>query len=237
MEKESAKGVDDESKPVKPRRERRDENSTAGEKEVTDNQKRDDIGDQGPGTKNRRKRDGESSSTIGGGGWMSTSADKKSPINKHELEEDEPAPSVNNKEKHFQDNDEIVIIPDLEEDGGDSDSRVAHAPRNVHRKIPTLTDLENEVKSAIPTIEGGFDLSVLISTLVPATQIQEKDEIWTYDSLLRDITDELTAPTITKALTESITKIETPISPILGKNNNNNSTSNTTKTKSGGNKK
>ena len=235
MEKESSsKAVDDESKPVRPRRERRDDNSTAGKKEVVDNNKGggDDIGDQGPGTKNRRKRDAENNNNSGGGGgWMSTNADKKSPIKKHELEEDEPALSVNNKEKHFQDNDEIVIIPDLEEDGGDSDSRVAHAPRNVHRKIPTLTDLENEVKSAIPTIEGGFDLSVLISTLVPPTQIQEKDETWTYDSLLRDITDELTAPTITKAVTESITKIEAPISPITKKITTANNT------KSGTNKK
>ena len=224
MEKESAKSIEDESKPVKPRRERReDSNTAAGDKEIPDAQKADDI-DQGPG-KSRRKRDGES---TGGGGWMSTSADKKSPIKKNQLVEDEPIPTVNNKEKHFQDNDEIVIIPDLEEDGGDSDSRVAHAPRNVHRKIPTLVDLENEVKSAIPSIEGGFDLSVLINTLVPATQIQEQDETWTYDSLLRDITDELMAPTVVK-INESIQKFEPPVSPITKTIN--------TKTKSGGDKK
>ena len=233
MEKESAKGIDEESKPVKPRRERRDD-SAADDKEGSESQRADDIGDQGgPGGKSRRKRDGDSntgssSGGSGGGGWMSTSADNKLPVKKIELEEDEPAPTVNNKEKHFQDNDEIVIIPDLEEDGGDSDSRVAHAPRNVHRKIPTLIDLENEVKSAIPTIEGGFDLSVLISTLVPAIQIQEKDETWTYDSLLRDITDELTATTVVK-ISESIQqKTEAPLSPIA-KNNN--------KIKTGGDKK
>ncbi len=32
---------------------------------------------------------------------------------------------------------------------------VAHAPRNVHRKIPTLTELEREVKAAIPAVEVG----------------------------------------------------------------------------------
>lgn len=211
MEKESAKGIDnDDNKPVKPRRERRDDSTTASDKEIADTQKADDIGDQGPGGKSRRKRETEG---TGGGGWMSTSADKKTSVKKVELEEDEPVPSVNNKEKHFQDNDEIVIIPDLEEDGGDSDSRVAHAPRNVHRKIPTLVDLENEVKSAIPTIEGGFDLSVLINTLVPSAQIQEKDETWTYDSLLRDITDELMAPNVMKISPEPIPTI-TPVSPI-----------------------
>ena len=30
---------------------------------------------------------------------------------------------------------------------------VAHAPRNVNRRIPTLKDLENEVKAAVPTSE------------------------------------------------------------------------------------
>ena len=71
-----------------------------------------------------------------------------------------------------------MIIPDLEEDGGDADGRVAQAPRNVHRKIPTLNDLEDEVKAAIPSIEGGFDLKVLLSTLVPPGQVQEQDVTW-----------------------------------------------------------
>ena len=30
---------------------------------------------------------------------------------------------------------------------------VAHAPRNINRRIPTLKDLENEVKAAVPTSE------------------------------------------------------------------------------------
>ncbi len=64
----------------------------------------------------------------------------------------------------------------------------------MHRKIPTLNDLEDEVKAAIPSIEGGFDLKVLLSTLVPPGQVQEQDVTWSFDSLLRDVTDELTAP-------------------------------------------
>ena len=44
-----------------------------------------------------------------------------------------------------------MIIPDLDEEGGaDADTRIAHAPRNVNRKIPTLSELEYEVKVALP---------------------------------------------------------------------------------------
>jgi len=59
-----------------------------------------------------------------------------------------PVIKTHNREKHLQeDNDEIMLIPDLDEEGGaDSDQRIAHAPRNVNRKIPTLAELENDIK-------------------------------------------------------------------------------------------
>ena len=91
-----------------------------------------------------------------GGGWFTSgneSGARKATVSKHFDDEVENS-DANKNSKHFQDNDEIVIIPDLEEDGGDTDGRVAQAPRNVHRKIPTLNDLEDEVKAAIPSIEG-----------------------------------------------------------------------------------
>jgi len=134
----------------------------------------------------------------GGGGWMTVSdakAPSRAPV--EDVDEDQVQPAAN-KDKHFQDNDEIVVIPDLDEDGGgDSDQRIARAPRNVTRKIPTLADLESEVKAAIPQSEGGFDLSVLLNTLVPPQQVQEGDEHWTFESLLRDVTDELMVPSKT----------------------------------------
>ena len=40
-----------------------------------------------------------------------------------------------------------MLIPDLDEEGGaDSDQRIAHAPRNINRRIPTLAELENDIK-------------------------------------------------------------------------------------------
>lgn len=73
------------------------------------------------------------------------------------------------------------------------------------RRIPTLADLESEVKAAIPSAEvanicveimivlaqvgamlqGGLDLGVLLRTLVPAALVQESDVVWTFESLLR----------------------------------------------------
>lgn len=64
------------------------------------------------------------------------------------------------------------MIPELDDDGADTDQRgivlflpglkafalmffiftlVAHAPRNLNRKIPTLDELEHDVKAALPT--------------------------------------------------------------------------------------
>jgi hypothetical protein len=115
-------------------------------------------------------------------------------------EEDSPGKS-HNKDKHFQgdDNDEIILIPDLDEEGGaDSDQRIAHAPRNITRKIPTLNELEAAVKAAATSIVDSQDgsstlnLSILLSTLVPPNMVDEVDCLWTFESLLREITDELT---------------------------------------------
>lgn len=137
----------------------------------------------------RRRRAADEGSKGGGdsGGWMSSPT--KRTTASLVIEEDDPkdAPAASTKnERHFQeDNDEIIVIPDLDEDGADADQRVAHAPRNVTRKIPTLADLENDVKSAIPSVEGGYDLGVLLSTLVPASLVQEADVPWTFESLLR----------------------------------------------------
>lgn len=132
----------------------------------------------------------------GGGGWM-TSPDKKAASKLSIEEDDEPRESTNpmNKDKFFQENnDDILVIPDLDEDGYDDDHRIAHAPKNVLRKIPSLVELENEVKAAIPSVEGGYDVGILLRTLVPSQFVQETDSTWTFESLMRDITDELMVP-------------------------------------------
>ncbi len=39
--------------------------------------------------------------------------------------------------------------------------------------------------------QEGLNLTVLLTTLVPAAMTKEEDELWTFESLLREITDEL----------------------------------------------
>jgi Intraflagellar transport protein 43 len=140
------------------------------------------------------------------GGWMSMTSDSKTQVKKQSDEGIEIVPQASNRDKHFQENDDegIMIIPDLDEDGADADQRIAHAPRNINRKIPTLFDLENEVKAAVTSADSGFDLGILLSTLVPSSFLTEADNPWTFENLLRDVTDELTATS--KTVTETSVK-------------------------------
>lgn len=200
--------------PAKPRRARNEDTSSKheGDGSKTSN----DImgGFIGGG---RRKRSEVNNDTGGGGGWMVMSS--AAPVSRRDansagdnsgtqgfVEEDDTKDSPgkdnkNNKDKHFQgdDNDEIILIPDLDEEGGaDSDQRIAHAPRNITRKIPTLNDLETAVKAAASSIVDAQDgtsslnLNILLSTLIPVNMVHEDDSTWSFDSLLREITDELT---------------------------------------------
>ena len=171
-----------------------------------------------PGRRRRAGDEQEADAKQGDGGgnsWM-TSPEKRTQTNKLLIEQDELADENATKggggggggggsgggsgsgggkrDKFFNEaeQDDIIMIPDLDEDGADADHRVAHAPRNVHRKIPSLADLESEVKQAVASAEEGFDLAILLRTLVPPTLVQEADETRTFESLLREVTDELT---------------------------------------------
>ncbi len=151
----------------------------------------------------RPARESAARKALDGAGWFDASPKKgrRNPIVAedhvdHDEEEEEQSTRRNNKHGD-DDDDDIIIIPDLDEDGagfdGGGDSRVAQAPRNVVRKVPTLDELERDVQATMPTVSaGGYDLSVLASTLVPAASLSEVDEAWDFDSLLREVTDQLT---------------------------------------------
>lgn len=40
-------------------------------------------------------------------------------------------------------------------------------------------------------VQDGIDLSVLLGTLVPPNMLTEDDSLWTFESLLREVTEEL----------------------------------------------
>ena len=77
--------------------------------------------------------------------------------------EEEELRSTQRNNKHRDDDDDI-IIPDLDEDGrgfgGGRDSRIAQAPRNVVRKIPTLDELERDVQSTLPTVSAAISFAL-----------------------------------------------------------------------------
>jgi Intraflagellar transport protein 43 len=209
MEKDSdSKGVTNEGEKqnFRPRRERK-EVANADEKPVI---KATQESLQNEDSKPRRRRaadiDDDQEKGTENGGWMSmTSSDNKTQAKKSVDESTDNVPQSSNRDKHFQENDdEIIIIPDLDEDGTDADQRIAHAPRNINRKIPTLVELEHDIKAAANSADSGFELGILLSTLVPSSFLTETDSVWTFENLLRDVTDELTATS--KTVTETSVK-------------------------------
>ena len=224
MEKESdSKGQQDangdEVKPSnRPRRERKE--IVPAEEKPQNNATEESLQNEDSKPRRRRAAGGAEDSDKGAenGGWMNMNSSENKFVPKKALVQDEGVdvmPQALNKDKHFQENDDdIMVIPDLDEDGADADQRIAHAPRNINRKIPTLNDLENEVKTAVTSADTGFDLGVLLSTLVPSALLAEADVPWTFESLLRDVTDELTATS--KTVTETSVKA-TPTSATVDK--------------------
>jgi len=122
----------------------------------------------GPAPKARRKRAEDA------GGWMTSGGGNESrPRQNTEAAaipvDDDPKdePSSVNREKHFQDdNDEIMLIPDLDEDGADTDqrSKTPYAP-SLFPPPPLLLLLHLFPPSPAPTYTYLFPTLPL--TLVP----------------------------------------------------------------------
>lgn len=97
--------------------------------------------------------------------------------------------------------DDIVVIPDLEDDEQSEDLtvQVAAAPKNVSRKVPSLSELDAELRGVVSSsgvAAGGLatlDLSLLTCGLVPAACVTEIDETWDFDSLLQSVTQDFHA--------------------------------------------
>ncbi|CAK4646169.1 hypothetical protein LEN26_015760 [Aphanomyces euteiches] len=108
---------------------------------------------------------------------------------------EEKAEASKPKNKHFDDDGdttELMEIPDLEEEEREPDitTQIADAPRNTARVVQSLKELERDVKYSLPATSG-VDLQILTSFLIPQKAVLEEDEEWTFDSLLRDIFQEL----------------------------------------------
>ncbi|KAF0715423.1 Aste57867_3373 [Aphanomyces stellatus] len=83
---------------------------------------------------------------------------------------------------------ELMEIPDLEEEEREPDitMQIADAPRNTTRVVQSLKELERDVKYSLPPTTG-VDLQILTSFLAPQKAVLEDDDSWDFDSLLRDV--------------------------------------------------
>ncbi|KAG9417190.1 hypothetical protein AC1031_001579 [Aphanomyces cochlioides] len=141
-------------------------------------------------------------------GWGDTSHTPAANTSRSTNEESEPAETKRGrrrkeekaeaskpKNKHFDDDGdttELMEIPDLEEEEREPDitTQIADAPRNTARMVQSLKELERDVKYSLPATSG-VDLQILTSFLIPQKAVLEEDEEWTFDSLLRDVFQEL----------------------------------------------
>ncbi|CAM9891163.1 unnamed protein product [Ectocarpus sp. 4 AP-2014] len=100
-----------------------------------------------------------------------------------------------NRRNHFDNEEtEILVIPDLEDEGEeDVEPKVAAAPQNTTRRVPSLRELDEDLKYAIPSGADGLDMSLLTKTLVPPEMLEEDDSPWEFDSLLQSVTQEFNA--------------------------------------------
>ncbi|OQS04083.1 hypothetical protein THRCLA_03644 [Thraustotheca clavata] len=109
--------------------------------------------------------------------------------------EESKGETTKSKNRHFDDDGdttEIIEIPDLEEEERvpDITTQIAEAPRNTTRVVQSLKELERDVKYALPST-GNVDLQLLTSFLCPQRAVMEEDEPWDFDSLLRDVFQEV----------------------------------------------
>lgn len=51
-------------------------------------------------------------------------------------------------------------------------AEVAAAPKNTTRRVPTLRELDDDLKHAIPSCADGLDMSLLTQTLVPPEMVR-----------------------------------------------------------------
>ena len=94
--------------------------------------------------------------------------------------------------------DDIMEIPDLDEEEEEPEEdfrmQVAAAPRNMAKRLPSLHDLQRSLANALPEgSSGGADIAPLKRFLVPFEQVQEGDETWEFETLLQQVSQEVTA--------------------------------------------
>lgn len=93
------------------------------------------------------------------------------------------------------DGDDIPTIPDLEEeedmDADDITMQVAAAPRHVTRKVQSFRELDHDIMHSLPEADKHIDLSLLTSALCPKEMVEESSEVWEFDGLFENVSQQL----------------------------------------------
>merc|ERR1711988_366973 len=106
-----------------------------------------------------------------------------------------PDVSENNFGGNDNDDDVVDMIPTLEEEEEEDITRqVAEAPKiSAASRLVPLRELDHEKLYNLMPQRGqqAIDLSLLMQHLTPQGQLNEPDELWDYDVLVKSVKDEL----------------------------------------------
>ncbi|KAL4238193.1 Intraflagellar transport protein 43 [Mactra antiquata] len=101
--------------------------------------------------------------------------------------------SAGNDKSDDSDND-IPVIPDLEEhQEEDITQTIAYAPNVAVNRVATYRELDNDLlkQAAFLTLDNEIDLKLLTRSLCTEADLIEEDKPWDWDTLFTEVTSEL----------------------------------------------
>lgn len=97
-------------------------------------------------------------------------------------------------EKSDESDNEIPVIPDLEEQQEDDlTQKIAYAPNVAVNRVATYRELDNDLlkQAAFLTLDNEIDLKLLTKSLSTEADLVEEDKPWDWDRLFTEVTSEL----------------------------------------------
>ncbi|XP_031554675.1 intraflagellar transport protein 43 homolog A-like isoform X2 [Actinia tenebrosa] len=129
------------------------------------------------------------------GGWASETTKEKKKITGQDVEafEDDERFRMDNTVSKDDDND-ILVIPDLEEvQEEDMATQIAAPPSVQVNRVATYKELDNYLQkhAALFTLDGEIDLKLLNNVLSPESEVFEEDKAWDWNRLFTEVASEL----------------------------------------------
>lgn len=105
--------------------------------------------------------------------------------------------------------DNIPVIPDLDDVAGEAMEADVSAPTMATSKVQTLGELDaGRCMAPLPPVHNGIDLTLLQSVLMPPEQVNtEGSGPWTFDSVFASVSKELTDEALRKAPVEEVDRM------------------------------